>query len=97
MSQESSRRLTIVLYSDDVTVRAHVAAALGTRVASDLAPHSIIEFATGPALRSMSMAKLEVAITELISLSLMVSQPLKAAWELRANSKMSSLTARQFW
>jgi hypothetical protein len=46
---------------------------------------------------SMSMAKLEVAITELISLSLMVSLPLKAAWELRANSKMSSLTARQFW
>jgi DNA-binding response OmpR family regulator len=28
-----------------------VAAALGTRVAPDLAPHSIIEFATGPALR----------------------------------------------
>ena len=36
MSQEDSRRLNIVLYSDDVTVRAHVAAALG---------------ATGPALR----------------------------------------------
>ena len=51
MSQEDSRRLNIVLYSDDVTVRAHVAAALGTRVAPDLAPHSIIEFATGPALR----------------------------------------------
>ena len=51
MSQESSRRLNIVLYSDDVTVRAHVCAALGTRVAPDLAPHSIIEFATGPALR----------------------------------------------
>jgi DNA-binding response OmpR family regulator len=28
-----------------------VAAALGARVAPDLAPHSIIEFATGPALR----------------------------------------------
>ena len=51
MSQEESRRLNIVLYSDDVTVRAHVAAALGTRVAPDLAPHTIIEFATGPALR----------------------------------------------
>jgi len=51
MSQEESRRLNIVLYSDDVTVRAHVAAALGTRVAPDLAPHSITEFATGPALR----------------------------------------------
>jgi len=51
MSQEESARLNIVLYSDDVTVRAHVAAALGTRVAPDLAPHSITEFATGPALR----------------------------------------------
>jgi len=51
MSQEESRRLNIVLYSDDVTVRAHVAAALGNRVASDLAPHVIHEFATGPALR----------------------------------------------
>ena len=51
MSQESLRRLNIVLYSDDVTVRAHVAAALGTRVAADLEPHTIIEFATGPALR----------------------------------------------
>jgi DNA-binding response OmpR family regulator len=51
MSKEVSGRLNIVLYSDDVTVRAHVAAALGTRVAPDLAPHSITEFATGPALR----------------------------------------------
>ena len=51
MSKEESGRLNIVLYSDDVTVRAHVAAALGTRVAPDLAPHSITEFATGPALR----------------------------------------------
>jgi len=51
MSQDSSRSLNIVLYSDDVTVRTHVAAALGSRVAADLAPHSITEFATGPALR----------------------------------------------
>lgn len=51
MSKEESGRLNIVLYSDDVTVRSHVGAALGTRVAPDLAPHTITEFATGPALR----------------------------------------------
>jgi len=39
------------VYSDDMTVRAHIAAALGSRVAPDLAPHVITEFATGPALR----------------------------------------------
>lgn len=51
MTEESGRRLTIVVYSDDLTVRAHIAAALGTSVAPDLAPHQIVEFATGPALR----------------------------------------------
>jgi DNA-binding response OmpR family regulator len=44
-------QLRIVVYSDDITVRAHIAAALGSRVAPDLAPHAITEFATGPALR----------------------------------------------
>lgn len=47
----ANNRLTVAVYSDDKTVRAHIAAALGTRVAPDLAPHVIIEFATGPALR----------------------------------------------
>lgn len=47
----SQKQLRIVVYSDDMTVRAHIAAALGTRVAPDLAPHTITEFATGPALR----------------------------------------------
>jgi len=47
----SEDRLTILVYSDDKTVRSHIAAALGSRVAPDLAPHVIIEFATGPALR----------------------------------------------
>ncbi len=51
MTEESGRRLSIVVYSDDLTVRAHIAAALGTSVAPDLAPHTIVEFATGPALR----------------------------------------------
>lgn len=47
----SRNQLSIVVYSDDKTVRAHIAAALGSRVAPDLAPHVITEFATGPALR----------------------------------------------
>lgn len=47
----SRKQLSIVVYSDDKTVRAHIAAALGSRVAPDLAPHVITEFATGPALR----------------------------------------------
>lgn len=49
--QASRNQLSIVIYSDDKTVRAHIAAALGSRVAPDLAPHVITEFATGPALR----------------------------------------------
>jgi DNA-binding response OmpR family regulator len=51
MTEDSGRRLSIVVYSDDLTVRAHIAAALGTSIAPDLAPHTIVEFATGPALR----------------------------------------------
>lgn len=47
----SQNQLRIVMYSDDMTVRAHIAAALGSRVAPDLTPHVITEFATGPALR----------------------------------------------
>jgi DNA-binding response OmpR family regulator len=49
--EASPNQLRIVVYSDDITVRAHIAAALGSRVAPDLAPHTITEFATGPALR----------------------------------------------
>jgi len=42
----------IVVYSDDSSVRASIIASLGRRVASDLAEHTIHEFATGPALRA---------------------------------------------
>jgi len=49
---DSSKTLTIVLYSDDATVRASIRAALGSRISPESAPHEIIEFATGPALRS---------------------------------------------
>ncbi len=43
---------SIVIYSDDSSVRAAIMTALGNRIASDFAPHQIHEFATGPALRS---------------------------------------------
>jgi DNA-binding response OmpR family regulator len=47
----SRNQLSIIVYSDDKTVRAHITAALGASVAPDLAPHVITEFATGAALR----------------------------------------------
>jgi DNA-binding response OmpR family regulator len=45
------RKYSIVLYSDDSTVREAVIGALGNRVASDMAEHVIHQFATGAALR----------------------------------------------
>ena len=43
--------LTIALYSDNSSVRSAVKIALGKRVDPSLAEHTIIEFATGDALR----------------------------------------------
>ena len=51
MSNTQERRYSIILYSDDVTVREAVKAALGTRIAPDMAEHEIREFATAAALR----------------------------------------------
>jgi|UniRef100_UPI004049C77B DNA-binding response OmpR family regulator len=51
MSTTQERRYSIILYSDDVTVREAVKAALGTRIAPDMAEHEIREFATAGALR----------------------------------------------
>jgi hypothetical protein len=45
------RKYSIALYSDDSTVRQAVIAALGSRVAPEMAEHVVHEFATGPALR----------------------------------------------
>ena len=45
------RTPVIAIYSDDQTVRQAIASALGSRVAADLPNHSVIEFATGDALR----------------------------------------------
>ncbi len=51
------RKYSIVLYSDDVTVRQAVIGALGSRVAPDIAEHVIQQFATGAALRLFVDAK----------------------------------------
>jgi len=45
------RKYSIVLYSDDSSVREAVIGALGNRLAPDMAEHVIHQFATGPALR----------------------------------------------
>jgi hypothetical protein len=45
------RKYSIALYSDDSSVRQAVIAALGSRVAPDMAEHVVHQFATGPALR----------------------------------------------
>jgi DNA-binding response OmpR family regulator len=51
MSMSTGPTLRILVYSDDSSVRASIAGALGTRLATDLPVHEIIEFATGKALR----------------------------------------------
>ena len=54
MSENSAireRKYSIVLYSDDSTVRQGVIGALGTRLSPEMAEHVIHEFATAPALR----------------------------------------------
>ena len=54
MSENSAareRKYSIVLYSDDSTVRQAVTAALGTRLSPEMAEHVIHEFATAAALR----------------------------------------------
>lgn len=51
MSMSASATLRILVYSDDSSVRAAISGALGTRLATDLPTHEIIEFATGKALR----------------------------------------------
>ena len=48
----SETKKQIIVYSDDSSVRASIASALGRRVAVDLPEHEIHEFATGSALRA---------------------------------------------
>lgn len=51
MSSTRERKYSIVLYSDDRTVREAVISALGSRVSQEMAEHTITEFATAAALR----------------------------------------------
>lgn len=51
---------TILVYSDDSTVRAAITTALGRQLSSDLPVHQIVEFATGPALRAYVDGKKQV-------------------------------------
>ena len=53
---------TILVYSDDQSVRASVISALGRKVAVDLPSHEIIEFATADALRLYVDAKKPVSL-----------------------------------
>ena len=55
------RKYSIVLYSDDSSVRQAIIGALGNRVAPDMAEHVIHEFATGAALRLFVDGKKRVA------------------------------------
>lgn len=47
----TSRKLNFVIYSDDVTVRGAIKAALGSKVSPELGEHELREFATADALR----------------------------------------------
>ena len=52
MASQNEMILQVALYSDDASVRETVRKALGSRLSSDLPEHSVMEFATAPALRS---------------------------------------------
>jgi DNA-binding response OmpR family regulator len=47
----ATRKLNIVLYSDDSTTRSAITSALGNKVSQDMPEHLIREFATAAALR----------------------------------------------
>jgi DNA-binding NtrC family response regulator len=51
MASQNESTVQIALYSDDASVRETVRQALGSRLSPDLSEHTIIEFATAPALR----------------------------------------------
>ena len=62
LMSEQILKKQIVIYSDDSSVRASIVSSLGRRVASDLAEHTIHEFATGPALRAFVDSGAAVAL-----------------------------------
>lgn len=65
MSDEQSSPATVLLYSDDRTVREQVRLALGTRLAADLPPIEVREVATQPAvLWAMDAGGIDLAILD---------------------------------
>lgn len=93
----SEDRLRIVVYSDDMSVRAHIAAALGSRVAPDLAPHVITEFATGPALRLYVDDRARTSDVNIDLFILDGEAAPEGEWVLPDNSKMKSSTVHPSW
>ena len=53
-------KISIVLYSDDATVRESVKKALGRRLSSELPENEILEFAAGDALKLFATGKKRV-------------------------------------
>ena len=65
MSSDPERTLTVLVYSDDASVRAAVIAALGRRPAADLPFIECHEFATEPALiRRLDQGGVDLAILD---------------------------------
>ncbi len=66
MSTDASERtVTVLVYSDDATVRATVRAALGRRPAADLPMVEYLEFATEPALiRRLDQGGIDLAVLD---------------------------------
>jgi DNA-binding response OmpR family regulator len=65
MSDEQSSPATVLLYSDDRTVREQVRLALGTRLAADLPEIDVREVATQPAvLWAMDAGGIDLAILD---------------------------------
>ena len=58
-----SDQVTVLVYSDDRTVREQVRLALGTRIAADIPPLTIVECATQPAvLKALDAGGIQLAI-----------------------------------
>lgn len=53
-------KISIVLYSDDATVRESVKKALGRRLSTELPDNEFLEFATGDALKQFASGKKKV-------------------------------------
>lgn len=55
--QPEAKKLVFAVYSDDVAVREAIIKALGRRVSSNLPEHSVVEFATGTAIKEFARSK----------------------------------------